>query len=551
MALFSIENSERKIYMTNQRNLIIALILGIVAIGASFAVAASGMATEATAWSLLPPIVAITLALITKEVFPSLFTGIFVGAILASGGSFPTTMDHVINDGLINAVSGTAGIFIFLVLLGMLVALINRSGGTKAFGEWAAQHITSRRGAQIAAFFLGILIFIDDYFNCLTVGSVMRPVTDRFKISHAKLAYIIDATAAPICMIAPISSWAAAVSGYAEGTGMSGITMFVRAIPYNFYSLLTLIFVIVLIWRRDDYGPMLRYEEAALQGDDISALEQELQIVETADHASLFDLVVPIIFLIITSVIALVYVGGYFDPASDFTGDFIGAFGNTDATVALPWGATITLLFTIAYLIIRRVLSFNTAMNCLTEGFNSMVAAIMILTMATALKNISNDLLGSAEFVGGMMGNVAGSLQLFLPVVIFIVAALLAFATGTSWGTFGILIPIVTSMFTVDNHLFFIGLSACLAGAVCGDHCSPISDTTIMSSAGAQCNHVVHVSTQLPYALTVAAISSVCYIIAGLIQDPYIPLIVGVVMVIVVLSFVGRHNKHPELRNQL
>ena len=537
--------------MNNQRNLIIALILGIVAIGGSFAVAASGVDTQATAWSLLPPIVAITLALITKEVFPSLFTGIFVGAVLAGGGSFTTTMDHVINDGLINAVSGTAGIFLFLVLLGMLVALINRSGGTKAFGEWASQHITSRRGAQTAAFFLGILIFIDDYFNCLTVGSVMRPVTDRFKISHAKLAYIIDATAAPICMIAPISSWAAAVSGYAEGTGMSGITMFVRAIPYNFYSLLTLVFVIVLIWRRDDYGPMLRYEESVLEGEDISALEQEVHTVETSDRASLFDLVIPIIFLIVTSVMALIYVGGFFDPESGFAGDFVGAFGNTDATVALPWGATITLFFTITYLIIRRVISFNTSMNCLTEGFNSMVAAIMILTMATALKNISNDLLGSAEFVGNAMGNVAGGLQMFLPVVIFIVASLLAFATGTSWGTFGILIPIVVSMFSVEEHLFFIGLSACLAGAVCGDHCSPISDTTIMSSAGAQCNHVIHVSTQLPYALTVAAVSSVCYIVAGFIQDPYIPLIVGVLLIIGILSFVGRHNKHPELRNQL
>ncbi|MDY3119022.1 MAG: Na+/H+ antiporter NhaC family protein [Peptoniphilus sp.] len=537
--------------MTNQRNLIIAFVLGIVAIAGSFAVAASGMETHATAWSLLPPVVAITLALITKEVFPSLFTGIFVGAILASGGAFTTTMDHVINDGLISAVSGTAGIFLFLVLLGMLVSLINRSGGTKAFGEWAARHITSRRGAQTAAFFLGVLIFIDDYFNCLTVGSVMRPVTDRFKISHAKLAYIIDATAAPICMIAPISSWAAAVSGYAEGTGMSGITMFVRAIPYNFYSLLTLVFVIVLIWKRDDYGPMLRYEEAVLQGNDISALEQELQTVETSEHASLFDLVIPIFFLIVTSVLALIYVGGYFDPASGFAGDFVGAFGNTDATVALPWGATITLIFTIAYLMIRRVLSFNTSMNCLTEGFNSMVAAIMILTMATALKNISNELLGSADYVGAMMGNVAGSLQLFLPVVIFIVASLLAFATGTSWGTFGILIPIVVNMFNVDNPLFFIGLSACLAGAVCGDHCSPISDTTIMSSAGAQCNHVVHVSTQLPYALTVAGVSGVCYLIAGFAQNPFVPLIAGIVMIVGILTFVGGRNRHPELRSQL
>ncbi|MDD7363247.1 MAG: Na+/H+ antiporter NhaC family protein [Peptoniphilus sp.] len=537
--------------MTNQRNLLIALILGAIAVFGSFAVAASGIETQATFWALVPPIVAITLALITKEVFPSLFTGIFVGAVLASGGSFTTTMDHIINEGLIQAVSGTAGIFLFLVFLGMLVALINKSGGTRAFGEWAAQHITSRRGAQFATFLLGILIFIDDYFNCLTVGSVMKPVTDRFKISRAKLAYIIDATAAPICMIAPISSWAAAVSGYAEGTGMSGITMFVRAIPYNFYSILTLVFVITLIWKRDDYGLMLQYEEDALRGNDHSVLSNDEVEVEYTERASLFDLVIPIIVLIAISVLALVYVGGFFDPASEFSGDFIGAFGNTDATVALPWGALITLIFTIAYLIVRRVVDFGESMNCLTEGFNSMVAAIMILTMATALKNISNDLLGSADYVAGLMSHAAGGLQLFLPVVIFIVAALLAFATGTSWGTFGILIPIVVNMFSVDETIFFIGLSACLAGAVCGDHCSPISDTTIMSSAGAGCNHVVHVSTQLPYALTVAGISSVCYLLAGFIQSPAIPLIAGVVLIVGTLTILKRRGGEDELRNEL
>ena len=537
--------------MTNRRSLLIALILGIIAVGGSFAVASSGIETHATFWALVPPIVAISLALITKEVFPSLFIGIFVGAILSSGGSFTTTMDHVINEGLISAVSGTAGIFLFLVLLGMMVALINKSGGTRAFGEWAASHITSRRGAQLATFFLGLLIFIDDYFNCLTVGSVMRPVTDRFKISRAKLAYIIDATAAPICMIAPISSWAAAVSGYAEGTGMSGITMFVKAIPYNFYSILTLLFVVVLIWKHDDYGSMLKYEEDALRGNDHSALREEAVPEATAEHASLLDLVLPIIFLIVVSVIALIYVGGFFDPASGFQGDFVGAFGNTDATVGLPWGALITLIVTIAYLLIRRVIDFGESMNCLTEGFNSMVAAIMILTMATALKNISNDLLGSAEYVGNIMSGVAGGLQYFLPVVIFIVAALLAFATGTSWGTFGILIPIVVSMFSVEEPVFFIGLSACLAGAVCGDHCSPISDTTIMSSAGAGCNHVVHVSTQLPYALTVACVSSICYLIAAFVQSPIIPLIVGVALIVGLLTFLKVRGGDDPLRNEL
>lgn len=537
--------------MSRQRHFIAALILGAVAVFGSFAVAASGVQTQATFWALVPPIVAIVLALITKEVFPSLFTGIFVGAILASGGSFTTTMDYVINEGLIAAVSGTAGIFLFLVFLGMLVALINKSGGTRAFGEWAASHISSRRGAQFATFLLGILIFIDDYFNCLTVGSVMKPVTDRFKISRAKLAYIIDATAAPICMIAPISSWAAAVSGYAEGTGMSGITMFVKAIPYNFYSLLTLVFVLALIWMRNDYGLMYEYEKDALRGEDHSMLQEDEAELATAEHAAVYDLVIPILVLIVVSVLALIYVGGFFDPESGFQGDFIGAFGNTDATVALPWGALITLIFTVAYLLLRRVVAFEESMNSLTEGFNSMVAAIMILTMATALKNISNDLLGSSEFVGAMMGNVAGGLQLFLPVVIFIVAALLAFATGTSWGTFGILIPIVVNMFSIDQTIFFIGLSACLAGAVCGDHCSPISDTTIMSSAGAGCNHVIHVSTQLPYALTVAAISSVCYLVAGFTQGPVIPLIVGVVLIFGTLTVLKRRGGDDGVRGEL
>ncbi|RLK63265.1 Na+/H+ antiporter NhaC family protein [Atopobacter sp. AH10] len=523
--------------MTTNRNLVGALILGLVAIGGSYAVAASGIPTHATFWALVPPIVAISLALITKEVYPSLFTGILVGAILASKGSLAKTMDHVVNDGLIKAVSGTAGIFLFLVLLGMLVALINKSGGTNAFGEWASKHIKSRRGAQFATFLLGILIFIDDYFNCLTVGSVMQPITSRFNISRAKLAYIIDATAAPICMIAPISSWAAAVSGYAEGTGMSGITMFVKAIPYNYYSLLTLVFVIVLIWRRDDFGSMLSYEEKAIQGEDRSALVEEVEIQKGVDAAHVLDLVLPILVLIVNSVLALIYVGGFFNPKSEFVGNFVGAFGNTDATVALPWGAMITLLFTISYLLIRRVLNFDEAMNCLTQGFNAMVSAMIILTMATSLKNISNELLGSAEFVGHVMSGVAGNLQLFLPVCIFVVACLLAFATGTSWGTFGILIPIVCSMFTVEEPLFFISLSACLAGAVCGDHCSPISDTTIMSSAGAACKHVVHVSTQLPYALTVALVSGMCYIIAGFVQNPYIPLLAGILMIVGILTF--------------
>ena len=343
----------------------------------------------------------------------------------------------------------------------------------------------------------------------------------------------------------------AAVSGYASGTGMSGITMFVKAIPYNFYSLLTLLFVVVLIMMRDDFGAMLKFEEEALGGEDSSALLTDVTSTVQNDRAHMRDLVVPILFLIVTSVLSLVYVGGFFEAGGEFAGDFIGAFGNTDATVALPWGAMITLIFTLIYLILREVLTFSASMDCFTEGFNSMVAAIMILTMATALKNISNDLLGSAEFVAGIMGNVAGELQLFLPAVIFVVAAFLAFATGTSWGTFGILIPIVVSMFDVSDPLFFIGLSACLAGAVCGDHCSPISDTTIMSSAGAGCNHVDHVSTQIPYAVMVAAASFLSYIVAGFVQNPWIPLIVGIITVGGFLTYMGNRNTHKDLREQL
>lgn len=537
--------------MSTKRQLISALGLGGLAILLSFIVAGRGLETYATAWALLPPLVAISLALMTKEVYPSLFTGIFVGAVLASKGSFAKAMDHVVKDGLSQAISGTAGIFLFLVLLGMLVALLNKSGGSQAFGEWAAGHIRSRRGAQLAAFILGVLIFIDDYFNCLTVGNVMRPITDRFKISRAKLAYIIDATAAPICMIAPISSWAAAVSGYAQGTGMSGISLFVRAIPYNFYSLFTIAFVLILICQKDDFGSMLQYEEKALQGKDESALVDETVSQAVNQGASVWDLVLPILVLLASSVLALVYVGGFFNPSSPFSGDFIGAFGHTDATVGLPWGALLTLFFTIAYVLVRKRVTFEQAMNGLTEGFTAMVPAMMILTMATALKNISNELLGSAAFVGNTMKGVAGGLQLFLPVVIFIVACLLAFATGTSWGTFGILIPIVCAMFNGTDQLFFISLSACLAGAVCGDHCSPISDTTIMSSAGAGCRHVIHVSTQLPYALMVAVVSGICYVIAAFVQNPYLPLVIGIGLLAGLLTFLKVKAGKDPLRDQL
>ncbi len=469
----------------------------------------------ATAAALLPPVIAIVLALITKEVYSSLFIGILAGGVLVSNFSFAGTIDTVINDGLISAVSGSAGIFIFLVVLGILVALISKAGASAAFGRWAQTHIKSRVGAMLATFVLGVLIFIDDYFNCLTVGSVMQPVTDAHKVSRAKLAYIIDATAAPVCMIAPISSWAAAVSSYAEGTGYSGLTLFVRAIPYNFYSLLTLGFIIALALMKFDYGPMALHEyNAQVKGDLFtSGTEHEAKETEQGNaKGKVIDLLIPIIVLIVISVIGLIYVGGFFGGA-----DFITAFGDTDATVGLPWGGIIALIVTVIYLLCRRVVSFKEAMACIPQGFNAMVPAIIILTMAGSLKNMTTSL-GAAEFVGDLMSGSAANLAIFLPAVIFIVACFLAFSTGTSWGTFGILIPIVVGIFPASDELLYIGMSACLAGAVCGDHISPISDTTIMSSAGARCDHINHVSTQMPYALTVAAVSFVCYIFTGVVS---------------------------------
>ena len=485
-----------------------------------------------TFWSLFPPVVAIGLALITKEVYSSLFIGVLTGALLHSGFSFTGTIDTLINDGLISAVSGNAGIFIFLVELGVIVALINKAGAAKAFGRWAEKHIKTQLGAILATFALGVLIFIDDYFNCLTVGSVMSPITDSKKISRAKLAYLIDATAAPVCMIAPISSWAAAVSSNVtpEVAGdMTGLELFVRAIPFNFYSLLTLVFIITLAVMGFDYGKMSEFEIKAHNGKlgKIGATEVDENVNE---RASVLDILIPIILLIVISVLALMYVGGFFDAESEYHMDFVGAFGNTDATVGLPWGGLIALVLIIVYMIARRHMTFEESMKALPQGFNAMVPAILILTFANALKNTTG-LLGSDEFVKSIMAN-AGSLTALLPAVIFIVACFISFATGTSWGTFGILIPIVLGVFEPGDPLQFIGISACLAGAVCGDHCSPISDTTIMASAGAQCNHVDHVSTQLPYAITVAAISFVMFVLAGFVKSAWICLPIGVVLTV-------------------
>ena len=480
-------------------------------------------------WAFLPPIIAIGLALITKEVFSSLFIGIAVGGILSSNFSFTGTMDAVINDGLISAVADSAGIFIFLVELGIIVALINKAGGSAAFGRWAQTHIKSRVGAMFATFALGILIFVDDYFNCLTVGSVMRPVTDSKKVSRAKLAYIIDATAAPICMIAPISSWAAAVSSYApEGEGLA---LFIKAIPYNFYSLLTIVFIIAITLMKFDYGPMKLHEFNALNNNDLYTCGDKNEIAENAPSTKgrVIDLVFPIIALIVSCVFGLIYVGGFFDHYN-----FITAFSDTDATVGLPWGGLAALVIILIYMLVRRIISFKDSMNCVPQGFIAMVPAILILTFATALKNITS-IMGAKYFVANVMSGQASELGAWLPAIIFLVACVLSFSTGTSWGTFGILIPIVVLIFENEPSLQIIAMSACLAGAVCGDHCSPISDTTIMSSAGGQCNHLNHVSTQLPYAITVAAISFVMFLFAGFVQNIFICLPLGIVLTIATL----------------
>lgn len=501
-----------------------------------------------TFWALVPPIVAIVLALITKETFTSLFVGIVVGALLLAAGDPINTINYVISGqidigepepmlvGIVNALGDpkNAGIFLFLVILGILVALINSAGGSAAFGSWAARHIKSRAGAMLATFVLGVLIFVDDYFNCLTVGAVMRPVTDEQRISRAKLSYLIDATAAPICMIAPISSWAAAVSSTAADldTGVTGIQLFIQAIPFNFYSLLTIVFIIGICIMGFDYGPMAKSELEAYKNGNLGSLGNEERIQN--DRASLWDMMIPVILLIIFCMIGMLYVGGFWDPTAEGFGDLSGAFANTDAAIALPWGSILALILSFAYLLGRRVISFKQATESFVDGFRAMVPALLILTFALTLK-LMTTALGADVFVAGMMEGAAAGLYNFLPAIIFVVALGLAFATGTSWGTFGILIPIVTSIFATEPTLLTIGISACLAGAVCGDHISPISDTTVMASAGANINHVEHVNTQLPYALTVGGISFVMFMLAGFVQNWLICLPIGIVITIVAL----------------
>ena len=490
-----------------------------------------------TFWALVPPLVAIVLALIIKEAYSSLFIGVIIGAMFCANFAPVGTLDVALNDGLIASISDNAGIFLFLVLLGIIVALVNASGGSAAFGRWAEKNIKTRVGAMLATFVLGVLIFIDDYFNCLTVGSVMRPVTDGHRISRAKLAYLIDATAAPVCMIAPISSWAAAVSGVASDLdiGVSGLQLFVMAIPYNFYSLLTFVFIIAITFMKFDFGPMRLHEMNAQLNGELGALESEESSTDANPKGRVIDLVLPVCILIVACTLGMVYVGGFFGVdawgGTDCAGDFIAAFGNTDAFIGLPWGGIISLVLIVIYMLARRLMSFKEAMDCVPKGFIAMVPPIIILTMAVSLKTMTSNL-GAAEYVHDLMIGASQSLYNMLPAVIFIVACILAFASGTSWGTFGILIPIVTAIFPGDSPLLIIGISACCAGAVCGDHCSPISDTTIMASAGAQTNHLDHVTTQLPYAVAVAALSFVTYIFAGFVQNAVISLVFGTVLTV-------------------
>lgn len=509
-----------------------------------------------TLWSLLPPIVAIGLALITKEVYSSLFIGSLTGAViyaasasLGAEGVFTT----VVRDGLIAnlADSYNVGILIFLVVLGTIVALMNKAGGSKAYGEWAAKHIKSRVGACISTFVLGVLIFVDDYFNCLTVGSVMRPVTDKHGVSRSKLAYLIDATAAPICIIAPVSSWAAAVSGTVEG--VNGIQLFINTIPYNLYALLTIIMVIFISLTGVNYGPMKLHEDNAAKGDLFTTRNTvyDSEDDNTSSNGKVIDLIIPVVILIICCVTGMIYSGGFFSGES-----FVDAFANCDASYALSLGSIISLIIIIAYFLARRVLKFSDCMSAIPSGFKQMVPAILILTFAWTLKTMTG-LLEAGTFVSGIVES-ASAIEILLPCILFVVALGLAFATGTSWGTFGILIPIVTGIFSTElagvsaageiPKTVIICISACLAGAVCGDHCSPISDTTIMASTGAQCDHVNHVSTQLPYALTVAAVCMVGYIFAGFVQNVFAVLGLSIALMLAVLFFIRMYEKKKAVK---
>lgn len=533
----------KKVWMTT-------MLLTLSVLGSSLTVFASDGKAKyvpdmyASIYSLIPPVVAIVLALITKEVYSSLFVGILIGGVFWSGFRFEKTITHVFQDGIVGVLSDSynVGILVFLVVLGIMVCMMNKAGGSAAFGRWASKHIKTRVGAQLTTILLGVLIFIDDYFNCLTVGSVMRPVTDQHNVSRAKLSYLIDATAAPVCIIAPISSWAAAVTGFVKGE--DGFSIFIRAIPYNFYAILTVVMMVAIVVLKFDYGPMKLHEKNAVKGDLYTTEDRPYATAENEmeeGKGNVIDLVLPILVLIVCCIIGMIYTGGFFSGTG-----FVKAFSGSDASVGLMLGSFFAFIITVIFYAVRRVLSFSDSMSCVPEGFKAMVPAILILTFAWTLKAMT-DSLGAAEFVANGMQKAAGGLVSLLPAIIFLVGCFLAFATGTSWGTIGILIPIVVAVFSGTNEqMMIISISACMAGAVCGDHCSPISDTTIMASAGGQCNHVNHVTTQLPYAITAAIVSCVSYVIAGFVRNPFICLPVSIVLMIGTLLVIRQVTREPD-----
>lgn len=531
--------NKRKVFLAVLTMILLGILASPLSVFAAEAEETAQPALYATFWALIPPVVAIALALITKEVYSSLFLGILVGGLLYSGFSFEGTVTHIFQGGIISVLSDSynVGILIFLVILGAMVCMMNKAGGSAAFGRWASKRIKTRVGAELATIVLGVLIFIDDYFNCLTVGSVMRPVTDKHHVSRAKLAYLIDATAAPVCIIAPISSWAAAVSGFVEGE--DGLSIFVRAIPYNFYALITIVMMVGMVLIKTEFGSMRVHEVNALKGDLYTTEGRPYADAEKEGRVNprgrVIDLVIPIVCLVVCCVIGMIYTGGFFSGT-----DFVTSFSQSDASVGLTLGSSFALVLTVAFYMVRKVLSFKDCMDSIPEGFKAMVPAILILVFAWSLKSMT-DSLGAAAFVENAMRSAAGGLMNILPAIIFLVGCGLAFATGTSWGTFGILIPIVVAVFEgSDPELMIISISACMAGAVCGDHCSPISDTTIMASAGAQCDHVNHVSTQLPYAMLAAAVSFVTYLVAGFVKTAWIALPVGIVLMVATLMVI-RH----------
>ena len=535
--------ARKKVWMTT-------MLLTLSVLGSSLTVFASDGKAKyvpdmyASIYSLIPPVVAIVLALITKEVYSSLFVGILIGGVFWSGFRFEKTITHVFQDGIVGVLSDSynVGILVFLVVLGIMVCMMNKAGGSAAFGRWASKHIKTRVGAQLTTILLGVLIFIDDYFNCLTVGSVMRPVTDQHNVSRAKLSYLIDATAAPVCIIAPISSWAAAVTGFVKGE--DGFSIFIRAIPYNFYAILTVVMMVAIVVLKFDYGPMKLHEKNAVKGDLYTTEDRPYATAENEmeeGKGNVIDLVLPILVLIVCCIIGMIYTGGFFSGTG-----FVKAFSGSDASVGLMLGSYFAFIITVIFYAVRRVFSFSDSMSCVPEGFKAMVPAILILTFAWTLKAMT-DSLGAAEFVANGMQKAAGGLVSLLPAIIFLVGCFLAFATGTSWGTFGILIPIVVAVFSGTNEqMMIISISACMAGAVCGDHCSPISDTTIMASAGGQCNHVNHVTTQLPYAITAAIVSCVSYVIAGFVRNPFICMPVSIVLMIGTLLVIRQVTREPD-----